>query len=201
MKRVILLLATLFLASGVAQAAPSTSATALAKETSEQMLQVLEERRDEIERRPQLIYQLVDKIVLPHFDFERITRTAVGRYWREASTAQRRALTEGFREVLVRTYARALLSYSGETIHYLPERKLADDRVTVSTEVRNPGGATIRIDYRLYATDGTWKVYDVIVDNVSLVANYRGTFANIIRSSGIDGLIDRLGEMNAAGEE
>lgn len=201
MKRVILLLATLFLISGVAHAASPGSATALVKDTSERMLRVLEERHDEIGRSPQLIYQYVETIVLPHFDFERITRSAVGRYWQQASVVQRRALTEGFRQVLVRTYARALLSYSGQTIHYLPEKALAVDRVNVSTEVRNPGGSTIRIDYRLYSAGGRWKVYDVVVDNVSLVANYRGTFANLIRSDGIDGLVARLDEMNVAGSQ
>ncbi|MBK1701210.1 MlaC/ttg2D family ABC transporter substrate-binding protein [Thiococcus pfennigii] len=201
MKRVILLLATLFLASGVAHAASPGSATALVKDTSERMLEVLEARRGEIEESPQRIYRYVETIVLPHFDFERITRSAVGRHWQQASAGQRQALTEGFRQVLVRTYARALLGYSGQTIHYLPEKALAADRVTVATEVRNPGGTTIRIDYRLYSAGGRWKVYDVVVDNVSLVANYRGSFSSLIRSDGLDGLIARLDEMNVAGAQ
>jgi phospholipid transport system substrate-binding protein len=200
MKRIVWLLAVFLLATVVGAAPPAGTATALVEETSEEMLRVLDARRDEIDREPQKIYRLVETIVLPHFDFERITRGAVARHWREASPAQRRELVEGFREVLVRTYARALLSYSDQEIRYLPERATDDgQRVTVTTEVRDRGGAVIKIDYRLYWEGSAWKVYDLVVDNVSLVASYRGSFASIIRSDGIDGLVDRLGEMNLAG--
>lgn len=202
MRRLIFVLAmTLLFAVGLPLLASASTATTLVKETSEQMLEILDARRDEIEGQPELIYGLVERIILPHFDFERITQGAVGRYWREATPAQRDELINGFREVLVRTYARALLSYSGQAIQYLPERSMAGgERVTVSTEVQDRGGAVIAVDYRLYRRDGDWKVYDLVIDRVSMVANYRGSFASIIRRNGIDGLVDRLGEMNLAGQ-
>lgn len=176
-------------------------ATALVRNTSERMLSTLETRRAEIDRNPSLIYALVEGIVLPHFDFERITQSAVGRHWREATPAQREALVNGFRQVLVRTYAQALLGYSGEEIRYLPVKPgRQSDSVTVSTEVRGRGAPPIPIDYRLYLKGGAWKVYDVVVDNVSLVSNYRSSFAAQVRQGGIDGLIARLQEMNARGQ-
>lgn len=176
-------------------------ATALVRNTSERMLAALEKRRAEIDRNPSLIYGLVEDIVLPHFDFERITQSAVGRHWRDATPAQREALVNGFRQVLVRTYARALLGYSGEEIRYLPVRPGRQaDSVTVSTEVRGRGAPPIPIDYRLYLKGGAWKVYDVVVDSVSLVSNYRSSFTAQVRQGGIDGLIDRLREMNARGQ-
>jgi phospholipid transport system substrate-binding protein len=176
-------------------------ATALVRDTSERMLSVLEKRRAEIDRNPSLIYGLVDKILVPHFDFNKITQAAVGPHWRKATPAQRTALTDGFREVLVRTYAQSLLSYSGQQIQYLPVRPgQRDNMVTVSTEVRDAGGPPIPIDYRMYLKDGAWKVYDVVIDHASLVANYRNSFDTEIRRKGIDGLIARLGEMNRKGE-
>jgi len=186
---------------GAAVALAQDAALGLVKETSERMLEVLEARQIQIEREPQLLYGFVEEIVLPHFDFERITRSAVGRYWRQASPGQRRGLIEEFRQVLVRTYATALTSYSGQTIRYLPLKEgPGADRVTVPTQIRNPGGSQISVDYRLYQQDDRWKVYDVVIDNVSLASNYRSSFATVIRSAGIDGLIARLAQKNASGQ-
>ena len=176
-------------------------ATSLVRSTSERMLRTLEARRAEIDRNPTLIYGLVEDILLPHFDFEKITRAAVGSSWSKATSQQQSALIKGFQQVLVRTYAKSLLSYSGQEIRYLPSKPgRQSGTVTVSTEVRERGSTPIPIDYRLYQQGGAWKVYDVIIDNVSLVANYRSSFASQIRQGGIDGLIGRLDEMNAKGQ-
>lgn len=172
-------------------------ASSLVRETSERMLTTLKARRTEVEQHPELIYRLVSEIVVPHFDFQRITQSALGRHWGQATPAQQLALTDGFQQVLVRTYAKALLSYSGQEIIYLPLRPGRDaGDVTVATQVQEPGTPGIPINYRLYLKDGAWKVYDVVIDNVSLIANYRSSFANRIRSDGIDGLIKSLDELN-----
>mgnify|MGYP001825520065 CR=1 FL=1 len=198
MSRILLIAALLF--GGGAWAAQD-AATALVKDVSERMLAALEKRRAEIDRNPALIYGLVNQILVPHFDFAKITQAAVGRHWRQASPAQKEALTEGFREVLVRTYAQALLNYSGEEIRYLPVRPgRRESTVTVSTEVREPGGSPVPIDYRMYLKGQQWKVYDVVIDNVSLISNYRDSFNTRIRRDGIDGLIQRLAEMNTKGQ-
>lgn len=188
------------LAAGPAAAAEDL-ASALVRDTSERMLATLREQRARIDSNPSLIYGLVEEIVVPQFDFERITQTAVGQHWRDATPQQRQALIQGFRELLVRTYARALLSYSGQEIRYLPVKPgRGSDSVTVSTEVREPGAPPIPVDYRLYLKGGAWKVYDVVIDNVSLVSNYRGSFNSQVRQGGIDSLIARLRDMNSKGQ-
>jgi len=148
-----------------------------------------------------MIYGMIDTIVAPHFDFERITQGAVGQYWKKASPAQQRDLVNRFKQVLVRTYARSLLNYSGEEIRYLPLRPGSrSNTVTVSTEVSEPGGAPIPIDYRMYNNGSGWKVYDVVINNASLVGNYRSSFSAEIRQKGVDGLITKLGDMNSKGQ-
>jgi len=185
---------------GSLPAAADSSASATVKSASERMIAALEKQRSVIDRDPGKIYGMVDKILVPHFDFEMITRAAVGKNWSKASPAQKKELTEGFQQVLVRTYAKVLLNYSGQEIRYLPEKPGPRSTVVVPTQVREPGSDSIPIDYKLYKKGGKWKVYDVRVDNVSLVENYRGSFASRIRQVGIDGLISDLDEMNAKGK-
>jgi phospholipid transport system substrate-binding protein len=186
---------------GAALAAGDDDATVLVKRTTERMLNTLEARRAEVDRNPALIFGMIDNIVLPHFDFQKITQGALGQYWRQATPTQQKALVDAFQQVLVRTYARSILSYSGQEIRYLPVKPGAKSgTVTVSTEVRDKGGAPIPVDYRMYDNGAGWKVYDVIIDNASLVGNYRTSFATEIRQSGIDGLITKLGDMNRKGQ-
>jgi phospholipid transport system substrate-binding protein len=175
-------------------------ASALVKDTTDRMLSALQARRSELDRSPQLIFELVDEIVVPKFDFERITRFAVGRFWRDASPKQQQRLIAEFQKVLVRTYAKALLSYSDQEIRFLPLRPgKREGHVTVHTEVSEQGRSSIPIDYELYLKNGAWKVYDVTIEGVSLVANYRSSFATEIRRNGIDGLIRALEERNGSG--
>jgi len=192
------LLAGLLLAHPTATA--DTGATELVKRASDQMLSALERQRALIERDPSKIYGLVDEILVRHFDFEKITQAVVGNHWSTATAAQQKALIAGFQQVLIRTYAKALLNYSGQEIRYLPETPGPQSSVLVSTQVREPGAQPIAIDYRLYKKGGDWKVYDIKIDNVSLVLNYRSSFQSQIRQKGLDGLIDRLEEMNASGQ-
>ncbi|HEB95597.1 MAG TPA: ABC transporter substrate-binding protein, partial [Sedimenticola thiotaurini] len=131
------------------------------------------------------------------FDFERMSRLALGRHWRKASEQQRQAFVAAFRQLLVRTYATALLNYSDEQIVYKPLRQEPTGKeAVVNTLVSEPGGAPVPIDYRLHlGSDGHWRVYDVIVDGVSLVSNYRSSFGSEIRRRGMDGLIRKLETM------
>jgi phospholipid transport system substrate-binding protein len=175
-------------------------ASALVRDTSERMLEVLEARRPDLETTPGLIYNLVNEIVVPNFDFERITQYALGRYWRKVDAAQKASMVAEFRQLLVRIYAKALLNYSGQEIRYLPLRPGSRaGEVTVHTEVREAGGPPIPIDYRLYLKGGAWKVYDITIDGISLVSNYRSSFAAEIRRKGVDGLIETLRARNADG--
>ncbi len=167
----------------------------LVRGTAEYVLGEVRAHKAELEKDHSGIYRLVQERVIPHFDFRRMTRSALGRYWRQASEAQRERLVRAFRELLVRTYAVMLLGYSDEKIEYLPMRgSPSDRRVVVRTRVHTRDGAPpVPIDYRLYRDrEGRWKVYDVVVDGVSLVSNYRGTFASEVRKGGIEGLIASL---------
>lgn len=190
----------LLLFCGAAKSQSPDMASALVRDTSDRMLQVLEERRADLDADPGLIYELVGEILVPNFDFKRITSFAMGRYWRKASPEQQAQLVEQFQRLLVRTYAKALLNYSGQEIRYMPLRPgRRPGQITVRTEVNEPGGVPIPIDYQLHLKDGAWKVYDVVIDSVSLVANYRSSFAAQIRRGGIDGLVQALVQRNQGG--
>jgi phospholipid transport system substrate-binding protein len=192
------LLLLLLAASPALQAAEA--AQQLVIDTSTRVLERLKADRDKLQDNPGLIYPLVEDLVLPHFDFERMSIWVLGKNWRRADAAQREQFVQQFRTLLVRTYAKALLEYTDQAINYLPFHAEADaKRVTVRTEVTQPGGLPIPIHYSMYLNKaGAWKVYDISVDGVSLVTNYRSSFASEIRHGGIDKLLERLVAMNEA---
>jgi len=194
-----LLLALFMVSFGAAQAAESQSPQALVRSTSDQVLARLKADHDDLKAHPEKVYGLVEDLVLPHFDFHRIARWVLGKYSRRASRAQMEEFTKEFRMLLVRTYATALLQYTNQQIDYLPLRmRPGATDVTVKTEIQQPGAFPIPIDYDLYRPDGSseWKVYDVSIDSVSLVGNYRTTFAGEIRDKGLDALIKSLARRN-----
>lgn len=165
----------------------------LAKNTTQEVLGILKSDKDIQSGNVKKAYELVEAKVLPHFDFNRMTQLAVGKYWNAASPQQKQALVKEFRSLLVRTYASSLTEFSNQTVEFKPlNMRPEDTQVTVKTEIKQPGGKPIPIDYEMYKTDFGWKVFDVAIDGVSLVINYRSSFANTIRQSGIDGLIATL---------
>jgi len=194
MKRWLLLFLTLSMFGSVAAA--TIPPQELVRSTSDQVLARLKAERAAIDADNSKLYGLVDEIVLPHFDFERIARWVLGKYRRKASAAQLQAFTDEFRVLLVRTYATALNEYTDQPIDYLPLRKSEGEEVVVRTEVQQPGAFPIPINYSLYLKGDAWKVYDVTIDGVSLVANYRTTFSREIRQKGLDKLIKQLGDKN-----
>lgn len=140
---------------------------------------------------------LIEAKVLPHFNFTSMTALAVGQNWRKASTEQKARLAEEFKTLLVRTYASALAAYSSQKFDFRPLRaRPTDTDVTVQVRVLQPGAQPVPIDYSMEKTSAGWKVYDVMVGGVSLVANYRTEFGNVVRQSGIDGLIKNLAAKN-----
>ena len=140
---------------------------------------------------------LVEAKVLPHFDFASMTAFALGPNWRKANAQQKARVTGEFKVLLVRTYASALAAYSDQQFEFRPLRaKPTDTDVTVQVRVLQPGAQPVPIDYSMEKTASGWKAYDVMVGGVSLVANYRTEFANVVRQSGIDGLIENLAAKN-----
>lgn len=190
-----MLMVVLLVVAGLVVAADKEpEPVALIRSTADYVLEQIRKRKAELEKDSSGIYELVQEKILPHFDFRVMSRGALGRYWRRATEEQKERIAQEFQELLVRTYATTLLNYSDQEVEYLPFRgKPGDKRVTVSTRVHDKGGPPIPINYRLYrASDGHWKIYDVVVDGVSLVSNYRGSFASEVKKGGIDGLISSL---------
>ena len=145
------------------------------------------------------LVQLIDAKVLPHFNFHAMTALALGQSWNKANPEQKKRLTEEFRTLLVRTYASALAAFSEQKFDFRPLRaKPSDTDVTVQVRVLQPGAQPVPIDYSMEKTAAGWKVYDVMVGGVSLVANYRTEFNNVVRESGIDGLVKNLSTKNGA---
>lgn|SRR5512146_610174 len=143
------------------------------------------------------IIGLIEAKVLPHFDFTTMTATAVGLAWRKATSEQKQRLTEEFKTLLVRTYASALAAYSDQRFDFRPlHARPSDTDVTVQVRIIQPGTQPVTIDYGMEKTASGWKAYDVVVGGVSLVANYRTEFGNIVRAEGVDGLIRNLHTKN-----
>ncbi|WP_442881022.1 MlaC/ttg2D family ABC transporter substrate-binding protein [Aromatoleum sp.] len=137
--------------------------------------------------------RLVQEAVLPHFNFRRMTMLAVGRDWRSATPEQQKRLTDAFYGMLTRTYSNALTQYRDQTVAVRPSRVDPSEKTArVQTEIQQPGGQPISVDYVLELRPDGWKIFDIVVAGVSLVTNYRGTFAREISLGGIDGLIDSL---------
>src|SRR5712664_1496119 len=168
----------------------------LVKNVTLEVVELIAKDREIRGNRNKLV-QLIDAKVLPHFNFGAMTALAMGQGWNKANPDQKKRLTEEFRTLLVRTYASALAAYSEQKFDFRPLRaKETDTDVTVQVRVLQPGAQPVPIDYSMEKTAAGWKVYDVMVGGVSLVANYRTEFNNVVRESGIDGLIKNLNAKN-----
>ena len=191
------ILATLLAALVPALAAAEESPDALVKRTTDEILTIIKSDKDVQSGNTTKVVELAEQKVLPHFDFERMTRLAVGRNWSQANDAQKQALIKEFRTLLVRTYSTSLSQYRNQTIDVKPTKVAAADKeAMVRTAVIQQGGPQIPIDYAMEKVDSGWKVYDVIIDGVSLVTTYRGTFNDQIQKGGVDGLVKTLQERN-----
>jgi len=198
--RLVLLMSTTLFAMS-ALAGPSTESQQipeqLIRQTAEQVLDKLQQERPELKAHPDKIYGLIKDIILPHFDFDRMSRWVLGVNWRRASPKQRDRFEAEFRDLLVNTYGYALLRYDNQKIRYLPShRDQSSGEVLVRTQIRQADGQPIPVDYRLYDKQGEWKVFDLSIDGVSLVSNYRNSFAEQIQQVGMDGLIKHLEQHN-----
>jgi phospholipid transport system substrate-binding protein len=196
MRRLIIPLALLLLGSGVASGA-ADSARRLVIDVSSQVIQALNKDPDLAERDPIAMHQLLNAIVVPHFDFDATAKLVFGRYWRDMNTEQQQRFVQEFSTHLVRFYAASLVKFKDQTIDYKPLRApAAADEVAVQTEVQPENGPPIPIVYRMHLKSGDWKVYDVAIDGISLVASNRSSFAAEIRQGNIDSLTARLARIN-----
>lgn len=174
----------------------------LVRTVSEEVLDIVRKDKEIQSGNTRKAIDLVEAKVLPHFNFTRMTQLAVARNWRQASSAQQQVLTSEFRTLMVRTYSKALTEYKNQTIAYKPfTLKPGETDVRVRTEIKQSGaGKNIELDYYLEKSGAAWKVYDIEVGGISLVTNYRESFASEVRNNGIDGLIKSLQAKNKSGE-
>jgi phospholipid transport system substrate-binding protein len=194
------ILAILVLILAPALALAQETPDALVKRTTDEVLAIIKSDKDLQTGNISKVVELAEQKVLPHFDFERMTRLAVGRNWNTATPEQKAALTKEFRTMLVRTYSSSLSQYRNQTIEVKPTKiGAADKEATVRTAVLQQGGPPIPIDYAMEKMDSGWKVYDVVIDGASLVTTYRGTFNDQVQKGGIDGLLKTLQDRNASG--
>ena len=170
-----------------AQEAPD----ALVRKAVDEVLSAIKQTKDQ-----KKLQELAEAKVLPYFDFKEMTRLAAGRSWSQANASQQEALEKGFRTLLVRTYTTALTRTSGEAKVDVRPAAASGDDVVVRTVATEPGRQPVQIDYRMAKTAGGWKVYDVIVESLSLVTSYRSSFQSEITRSGIDGLIKTIEAKN-----
>jgi phospholipid transport system substrate-binding protein len=196
-RRLLYLLGVCWMAVLPARAADTMAPDALSKAVTEEVLAVLKADKDIQSGNQKKVIELVEKKVLPHFNFTRMTRLAVGGNWRQATPEQQKRLTDEFRTLLVQTYAATLTAYRDEKVEFRPLRMKPDDTdVLVRTSIIQSTGKPVPVDYRMEKSDAGWKVYDVIVADLSLVQNYRGTFNSEVQKGGIDGLIKALADKN-----
>lgn len=167
-------------------------------QTSNEVAKAIDPNVETLRNDPAKLYKIVNDIILPRFDFPYMSQLVLGKYWRSATAAQKTRFTAAFRDMMVRTYSNALLEYSGTAIKYQPmhlepNAKEVDQRA----EVKLPSGQIVSMTYSLHKVASEWKVYNISIDAISLVTNYRGVFAGQIKKSGLDSLIERLEAKNA----
>ncbi len=143
------------------------------------------------------VTRFVNDTISSHTDFDKIAPLVLGKYWKTATAEERKRFTHEFQTLIVRTYSRAFIEYNDWTIRFIPIEKLNEaTKVIVKTEVLQPGLQPVNVNYRMFLVNGEWKVYDIMIDGVSLVTNYRSSFSDEIQTKGslsavIDGLVKR----------
>ncbi len=185
----------IFVAGAVRAQVPADSQAPdqLVKTVTLEVVDLIQKDKDIQKGDRKKVIALIEAKVLPHFNFQAMTSSAVGRNWDKASAEQKARLMDEFRVLLVRTYSSALASYSNQKFDFRPLRaKPTDTDVTVNVRILQSGSQPVTIDYDMEKRPGGWKVWDVRVGGISLVANYRTEFDNLIRESGVDGLIKAL---------
>mgnify|MGYP006273147829 CR=1 FL=1 len=184
----------------LATAMPDRDPVDLVETTADRVLSELREDPERSRENPEFLYDLVDEIILPLIDFEGMSRLILARHWRTATPEQRERFTEAFRDTLVRTYTRQMAEHMDKDIRVLPHRSFQDERMaSVATEiVMGQGESNIPVTYRLRPVDGTWKVFDLEVEGLSFITNFRTVFGSEVEKEGLDALIRRLEEGDKA---
>ena len=199
----LMLMGLLWHAPAAASADPAPSARELVVSTAEEFIEALQMNKDAIKQDANLAYRLAEDTVIPHLDFERITRSVLGKHWLSASATQREQLTREFRALLTHSYVAAMVTYSdqilqhADNVQFPPGRSRQDgDKALVTMLIELEGGKQVAVQYQMHLSDAAWKIYDVQIEGISLALTYRSTFSQEIAQAGIDGLIASLAARN-----
>lgn len=167
----------------------------LIRQTVEQLVDELTERKSELDRDRGQLYEMVSRVIVKHIAVDKIAKLVLSEHWDNASLEQRARFADEFEKILIRTYASALFEYTGrEEIDFRPLQLVGDERTAVvHTEIRLSGARAIPVNYKfLRLESGEWKIFDVTIDGISLVTIFRISYAQIIQAVGLDGLISQL---------
>ena len=189
----LLLLVVFFSLNAIAALGPED----LVRKTAEDVLFAIKADEEIQKGNKEKIYKLAEEKILPNFDFEKVARLVLGRAWRSASDDQKKDFIIEFRTLLLKTYAVALSKYKNQKIEFKPTRMSdSDEIVIVKSEIIQSVAQPIRVNYALSKSTGKWLVFDIVIEGVSLVTNYRSQFSSVIRKNGMDTLIKRLAKKN-----
>lgn len=183
----------------IVQAEELPAPHALVKSATNKILQAFKDNEQQLQDNPNLIFDLVKEIIIPNFDLDKMAKLSLGKNWRKATKEQQQQFTKEFRSLLIRTYATAMSEYTDEKIEFLPfNGDLTKKKVKVEMDIIQLGGPSIPMALSMYLNkEEAWKVYDVKIDGISLVTNYRSSFATQIRNGDMDKLIENLAKKNA----
>ena len=182
---------------GVGNANAELAPDVLVKQTADDVLTIIKNDREIQAGNQQKLYAVIEEKILPNFDFVRVCRMVLGKNWKSATPEQQAIFQKEFRSLLLRTYSSALSKYKDQVIEYKPMRYEVDEKnVSVKTQILQSGGQPIAVDYSLVKGAAGWKVYDIVIESVSLVTNYRSQFSNEIRQNGLDSLNKKLADKN-----
>jgi phospholipid transport system substrate-binding protein len=182
-----------FAAGAATSVEPEPGPEQVIRDASDLTMAAIEDRRDELKGDRDALFQLIDEVLLPRWDRQYTGQLVMGRYWRDASPEQREAFITGLYRKLLDSYGDGVLQYDADQLRIIGTRGNPEDgRVMVDSEVRLEDGTPVPISYRLRVHEGSWKVYDVVVEGISYVTNYRNQYASEFRSKGIERVIGEL---------
>ncbi|HEX9706068.1 MAG TPA: ABC transporter substrate-binding protein [Steroidobacteraceae bacterium] len=189
-------------AARAADAVPGPAPQELIETTARRLLEALDADRDQARKDPARVRKLVDEILLPHFDTGYSARLVLGKHWRNATPEEQRRFIDAFYQSLLRNYGSALAEFTADRMAVLPFRgDLASGQATVRTEVKRSNGTRVPVNYTLHATPAGWKAWDVTIEGISYVRNFRNDVGAEIDQRGFPALIERLEKENRGGEK
>jgi len=187
----------LFFYASVTTAEALPPPEAAIQHVSKSLKMLLQTHQERIKTDKAYVYQLANEVIAPHIDFNRLSSLALGKHWRRATPVQKKEFTHQFQRLLVRTYATAFREFGEWSLEFTPRHDAADAKnVVVRSEVLRPGAPPVSVKYRMHKKSEAWLAYDIVIEGISLVTNYRTTFAKEVRRNGMDGLIKRVTKLN-----